>query len=62
MRVDFFNVRVHALKALADTQAYTSARIARAHACTPISCPSEGNSAVDNKNNPSENGGLLPKQ
>ncbi len=37
MRADFFNVRVHARKLLARTHAYTSARLARAHACTPAS-------------------------
>ncbi len=47
MRVNFFNVRVHARKVLARMHAYTSARLARAPARTPASYPSEGNSAQE---------------
>ncbi len=39
MRADFFNARVHARKVLA--------RLPRAHARTPVSYPSEGNTALD---------------
>ncbi len=47
MRADFFNVRLRARWVLARTRTYTSARLARAHARTPATYPSEGNSGLE---------------